>query len=230
VRIADARHTIREHAMAETAEKTTTSLKLRVAGARGDDVGKATVRLGSDAFSRLGIAEGDVVEIRGKRTTAALALPAYPEDEGLDVIRLDGLQRANAGVGMGDTVEVRRGEARVAKRVQLAPAQKNLMLRGSGEALKRTIYGRPLVVGDVISTSVYRRPIRTADRYPEDVYRDFFQQHAYGLQEIRLIVASVSPRGAVRIGRQPSVSAMLSSSIRVSAPNLAQPGGGSNGG
>jgi hypothetical protein len=132
-------------------------LYLQVAGAQPQDVGKATAQLTRSAFQELGMHEGDVIEIIGKRTTAAIALPPYSEDEGLNVIRLNGLQRVNAAVGMGDYVEVRRAEARPARRVVLAPAQKNLRLSGSGEALRRTLYQRPLVAGDVISTSVYCR-------------------------------------------------------------------------
>jgi transitional endoplasmic reticulum ATPase len=49
----------------------------------------------------------------GKRITAARAVLApYPEDEGLEVIRLDGLQRGNAEVGSGDHVQVKQGESR----------------------------------------------------------------------------------------------------------------------
>ena len=36
------------------------------------------------------------VTFEGKRATAARVMAAYPEDEGLEVIRLDGLQRGNA--------------------------------------------------------------------------------------------------------------------------------------
>jgi len=86
-------------------------------------------------------------------------------DEGLNVIRLDGLQRANAGVSMGDYLEVRRAEPRPARRIVLAPAKKNLRLSGSGEALRRTLYQRPLVAGDdkieSLSPTARRRPGRT---------------------------------------------------------------------
>jgi transitional endoplasmic reticulum ATPase len=113
-------------------------VRLQVAGARPQDVGKSVARLKRNAFQTLGIRGGDVVEVIGKRTTAAIALAPYQEDEGLNVIRLDGLQRVDAGVGMGDYVEVRRAEVRPARRVVLAPAQKNLRLGGSGETLRRT--------------------------------------------------------------------------------------------
>ena len=93
---------------------------------------QGSARVGRKALQALGMREGDVLEIIGKRSTAALALAPYPEDEGLDVVRLDGLQRLNAGVSIGDHLEVRRADARPARRVQLAPAQKNLRLVGSG--------------------------------------------------------------------------------------------------
>ncbi|HXH11064.1 MAG TPA: CDC48 family AAA ATPase [Alphaproteobacteria bacterium] len=181
-------------------------VRLQVAGAQSSDVGKSTARLNRNALQTLGIREGEIIEIVGKRTTAAIALPPYPVDEGLNVIRLDGLQRANAGVSMGDYVEVRRAEARPARRIVLAPAQKNLRLSGSGEALRRTLYQRPLVAGDVVSTSVYHRsPAVESGLFPEAFFRTFFEQPAYGLQEIRLVVTSTVPRGVVTVAQDTEI-------------------------
>ncbi|MFP4144115.1 MAG: CDC48 family AAA ATPase [Phycisphaeraceae bacterium] len=179
-----------------------TAVRVQVAGARSEDVGKGTARMDREIFDKLGIQEGDIVELVGKRHTAVLALHPYEEDVGLNVIRLDGLERANAGVSMGDHVEVRQVEAKPAKKLQLAPAQKNLRLRGSGQALRRTLNQRPLVAGDVISTSVYHRPSgqqQPRGRMAQDVFREMFEQPAYGLQEIRLVVTATSPRGVVRV-------------------------------
>ena len=92
-----------------------------------------------------------------------------------------------------------RAQVRAATHVSIAPAQKNLRLSGSGEALRRTLIGRPLVAGDVVSTSVYQRPIADGDGIPPEVFRHLFQQQAYALQEIRLTVVSTTPRGIVRI-------------------------------
>jgi anaerobic selenocysteine-containing dehydrogenase len=71
-------------------------VRLQVAAARQEESGAGIARIPRSAFQKLGITEGDVVEIRGKRTTAAIAMAAYPEDDGLDLVRLDGLQRGNA--------------------------------------------------------------------------------------------------------------------------------------
>jgi len=178
-----------------------TTARLQVAGTKPEDVGKGVARLGRNSLDALGIKEGDVVQISGKRTTAAIALSPYPEDVGLELIRLDGLQRANADVGMGDHVEVRKADVKPARLIRIAPAQKNVRLSGSPELLRRTLFRRPLVAGDVVSTAVYQRtqsgpgPARPAD----DIFRTFFQQPAFALQEIRLIVVASVPRGVVQV-------------------------------
>src|SRR5690606_19070168 len=179
---------------------TTTSVRLQVAGANERDVGKGTARLTSAAFEQLGLQQGQVIQITGNRTTAAVALPPFPEDEGLNIIRLDGLIRANANVSMGDMVEVSPADVSPATKVTLAPAQKNVRLMGSGQALLRTLFRRPVVAGDGVPTSVYRRT-QDMDQnlFPEELFRRFYEQRAFGLQEIRLLVVSTAPRGIVQI-------------------------------
>jgi transitional endoplasmic reticulum ATPase len=177
--------------------ETTSGTRLQVANARAEDSGRGFARIGQTVFNTLGLRPGEPIEIVGKRHTTALAFPAYAEDEGLQLIRLDGLERINAGVSSGDYVEVRRADVRPATRIVLAPAQKNLRLQGSGEALRRTLTGRALVAGDVISTSVHHRSAGSADsRLPPEL-RQLFDLPAYGLQEIRLTVVSSTPRGIV---------------------------------
>ena len=84
------------------------TVRLQVAAARQEESGQGVARMPRTAFQRLGITEGDPVEIEGKRLTAAIAMAAYPEDESLEVVRLDGLQRQNAEAGSGDNVTIRR--------------------------------------------------------------------------------------------------------------------------
>jgi transitional endoplasmic reticulum ATPase len=181
------------------------AMQVQVANARPEDVGKGVARLSRRVMQSLGIQQGDALEIIGQRHTAALAIPPYPEDEDLEIIRLDGLQRANAGASAGERIEIRPAQARIATRVTLAPAQKNLRLSGSGEALRRTFLGRPLMAGDVVSTSVYQRPGGAPDGLRDEVYRGFYQQQAYALQEIRLLVVGTTPKGIVRVGPETEV-------------------------
>jgi transitional endoplasmic reticulum ATPase len=192
--------------MAEQSQTQTS--RLQVAGAKPQDVGTGTARISRKTFQALNLREGQVIEIAGKRNTAAIVLPPYPEDEGLDVIRLDGLQRGNAGVSIGDYVDAKRADVKPAKRIQLAPAQKNLRLVGSGEMLRRTLFQRPLVAGDIISTSIYQRAaqgVGNQGNIPEDLFRMFFEQPAFGLQEIRLRVISTAPRGVVQVAQDTEI-------------------------
>ncbi|HEY0270727.1 MAG TPA: AAA family ATPase, partial [Sphingomonas sp.] len=189
--------------MADTETDTPTRThRLQVANARSDDSGQGLARLPRGAMQALSLVEGDVVEIVGKRSTPARAVLPYPEDEGLDILRLDGLQRANAGVGSGDFVEVRKVESKPAQRVVFAPAQQNLRLQGSGAALKRSFQMKPLTAGDIISTTGQQR-VTQEDLPPQ--LRQMLNRPAYSLQEIRLNVVSTVPKGVVHIDQNTEV-------------------------
>ena len=183
--------------MADADERT---IKLQVANARPEDSGRGIAHLPRSVMAALGLGDGDVVEIVGKKTTPARAVGPYAEDEGLELLRIDGLQRANAGVGSGDFVEVRRVESKAATRVVFAPAQQNLRLQGSTNALKRTFFGRPLCAGDVVATAGHQR----VQNMPPGMER-FVNAPAYALQEIRLTVVSASPKGVVHIDEHTDV-------------------------
>jgi transitional endoplasmic reticulum ATPase len=177
------------------------SRRVQVASLPPADSGRGFARLPDRLMDDLGLAEGDVIEIVGKRSTPARAIRPYGEDEGIDIIRLDGLQRANAGVGSGDFVEVSKAESKPATRVVFAPAQPNVRLQGSADALKRTFAGRPLVEGDVVSTTGHQRV--NADM-PEHI-RQMLNAPAFALQELRLVVVSAAPKGIVHIDGKTAV-------------------------
>jgi transitional endoplasmic reticulum ATPase len=181
------------------ADDETRGRKLQVANARPEDSGRGLAHVPRAMMAALGITEGDVIEIVGKRATPARAVLPYTEDEGLELLRIDGLQRANAGVGSGDFVEVRKAESKPATRVVFAPAQANLRLQGSSTALQRTFFGRPLTAGDTIATVGHQR----AD-VPANVAQ-YLRAPAYALQEIRLAVISTVPRGVVHIDENTEV-------------------------
>jgi transitional endoplasmic reticulum ATPase len=175
--------------------------KLQVANARPEDSGRGLARLSRTTMNALGLNEGDVVEIVGRRSTPARAVLPYSEDEGLEILRLDGLQRANAGVGSGDFVEVHKSSSQPAQRVVFAPAQANLRLHGSGEGLKRSFGMRPLTAGDIVATAGQQR---IGGDMPPQV-RAMLNAPAYALQEVRLVVVSTMPRGVVHIDAETEV-------------------------
>jgi len=175
------------------ADEESPGAKLQVANSRSEDSGRGLAHVPRATMAALGLQEGDVIEIVGKRSTPARVVLPYPEDEGLELLRLDGLQRANAGVGSGDFAEIRKAESRPATRVVFAPAQANLRLQGSANALQRTFYARPVTQGDVIATVGQQRQ----DMPPQ--IAQLVRAPAYALQEIRLAVLSTTPRGVVHI-------------------------------
>jgi transitional endoplasmic reticulum ATPase len=170
--------------------------RLQVANMRPDDSGRGLARLPRAMMNALGLSEGDVIELEGKRSTPARAVYPYPEDEGLNIIRLDGLQRVNAEAGSGDFVTIRKAESKPAQRVIFAPAQKNLRLQGSGNALKRSFGMKPVTAGDIVATTGQQQ-VHRGDIPPE--LRQMLNAPAYALQEIRLTVVSTVPKGIVHI-------------------------------
>jgi transitional endoplasmic reticulum ATPase len=177
------------------ADAETQTQRLQVAILAPAEGGRGIARVPAAAMQALGIEEGDVIEIVGKRTTAARAIRPYDDDHGLDIIRLDGLQRANAGVGSSDFVTIRKAKSKPASRVVFAPAKDNVRLTGSSEALKRSFIGRPLTAGDTVATLGHQRS--TADM-PENI-RQLLNAPAFSLQEVRMTVVSASPKGIVHI-------------------------------
>ncbi len=176
--------------------------RLQVANARPEDSGHGIARLSRATLAALQLTDGDVVEIVGKRTTAARAVQPYTEDEGLELVRLDSLLRINAGSGTGDYVDIRKAESKPAKRVVFAPAQQNLRLHGSGQALKRSFVGRPLTSGDVVATAGQQQ-VERGDMPPQ--LRQMLAAPAYALQEIRLTVVETTPKGIVHIDLETEV-------------------------
>ncbi len=82
-------------------------LKLKVQEARKRDVGRSIIRLDTETMQMLGANTGDIIEIAGtEKITAAIAWPAYPQDQGLGIVRIDNRVRKNANVGIDDFVQV----------------------------------------------------------------------------------------------------------------------------
>jgi len=133
-------------------------LELKVAEAMQIDYGKRVVRMDSEARKDLGLTTGDVVEIKGKKLTAAIVLPSHPADEGAKIIRMDGLLRQNAGVGLGDRVQIRKAEVKEAKKIVLAPNQPSRYAPGFDQLVKKYLMGKPLLRGDVLSINLFGTP------------------------------------------------------------------------
>jgi len=148
-------------------------VELRVAEARSRDVGRGIARVDRSVMNKLGIEPGDVIEIEGKKLTAAIAWPQAIEDEGAGIIRIDGNIRRNAGVAVGDIVKVRKARVAPAKKVVLAPSTRFFIevTPDLEEYIRSKLAGRPLVRGDVVEIPIFSSalPLTVVSTIPSQV-------------------------------------------------------------
>jgi transitional endoplasmic reticulum ATPase len=133
-------------------------ITLKVSEARPSDVGRGIARVDPAVFRQQGWQAGEVISIQGKKKTAALLWPGYPDDSGTGTIRLDGNIRRNAGVSIDDRVPIRVIQSAPAETVVFAPTVP-LRITGGEEYLKRYMEGRVITRGDIIEISVMGRKI-----------------------------------------------------------------------
>ncbi|ASJ12945.1 CDC48 family AAA ATPase [Thermococcus thioreducens] len=173
-------------------------IKLRVAEALKRDVGRGIVRFDRKYQKQLGVEPGDIVELIGERTTAAIVANPHPDDRGLDIIRMDGYIRRNAGVSIGDYITVSKAEVQEAKKVVLAPAQKGVFIQIPGEMVKGNLLGRPVLKGDLIVASSRSETYYGGSPFDE-LLRGLFETMPIGFGELKFVVVNTVPRGIVQI-------------------------------
>jgi len=150
-------------------------IQLKVADAKQRDVGHGKVRIDNDTMKKLGITAGDFIEIRGKKTTTAIAWPAYNEDQGKNTIRMDGLIRRNTGVALNEYINVSNGQVNDAQAIIFAPTDVRLNVDDEFiNFVKRRFMDMPFMEGDMALLSVFG-------------------------SAVPLIVSRTKPKGAVKI-------------------------------
>ncbi|MFA5382930.1 MAG: CDC48 family AAA ATPase, partial [Candidatus Micrarchaeia archaeon] len=132
-----------------------TDIQLKVAEALQSDVGRNIIRIDAKAREELEVISGDILEIKGKKSTAAVVWQARPQDEGLGIIRMDGYIRQNTGTGIGDKVKLRKTETKEAKKVILAPLQPIKYSPGFQEYVKKRLVGRAVTKDDTLFIGVF---------------------------------------------------------------------------
>ena len=153
---------------------------LRVAEANSRDVGRRVGRVDPKVASEIGLSTGDAVEISaGKKKTTVLSWPAYQEDYGRGLIRIDGYTRSKLEVGINDNVDIKKIETKEAQKITLAPTEP-LRILGAEEYLAAFLDGQLVTKGDTIPLNVMG-------------------------QRIDLVVISTAPGGPVIISRNTEV-------------------------
>lgn len=157
---------------------------LKVAKAYPNDSARGIARLDPNALLTLRLSPGDIIEIEGKRITAAKVWRADRQDWSQDHIRIDGFIRQNAGVGIGDRVKIRKAKHSDALRIILAPPAGSHLHYGdeAADLIRRQTLKRPIVTGDIL-------PIMSSGTHP------FIGR----MEAIPLVVTETEPGGVVMI-------------------------------
>ena len=134
------------------------NLFVKVKEAKPRDTGRGIARIDPEITEKMNITPGDIIIINGKKKTACLAWPGYPEERGQGTIRIDAAIRRNAGVGIDDKITIEKAKGQPADRVTLAPTEE-LQIMGGEEYLSQVLEGRVVVRGDIIELNVMGRKI-----------------------------------------------------------------------
>src|SRR3989344_9075544 len=176
-------------------------VQLKVVESQQDDAYKGIARIDGEIMRELGIRRGDVILIKGSRETVAIADRAYPADVGEGIIRIDGILRRNAKTGIGEIVKISKAEVKEAKKIMIAPAQKNIMVQAEPENLRRGLLGRAIVKGDlVVLGGVQRRKDLLSEDFGDlnDMIGGMLGNMGFGqlggaITQIKFVVVNANP-------------------------------------
>jgi transitional endoplasmic reticulum ATPase len=153
------REEVTSHAMTEIAPSSlATTLALRIAEARVEDVGHAIARLAPSDLLRMGAQVGDVVKITGGTVGVARAELSYEGHEGM--IQIDGTCRSNCSAGLQEQVTVARIDREQAVAVRFSP-----LWVGAAPAtiapdrMLEDLVGVPVMAGCVVRVPTYAKAV-----------------------------------------------------------------------
>ena len=99
----------------------------------------------------LDLAEGELLRVHGAQAILVTAFPSTPDDEGLDILRLDATERRKAGVEIGDVVEAERHEIPAATQIRLVLVGHSGSYEPTAEDLRPELAAQPVMTGDTVS-------------------------------------------------------------------------------
>jgi transitional endoplasmic reticulum ATPase len=103
-----------------TGSNKTTTIKMKVAECRIKDVGKKKAILDRMSMEKLGVTDGDIIEIAGKKITAVSVYGFEDKNKKNSCIHIDGQTRQNAAVSLNDYVLVKKIDPKPAERIILS--------------------------------------------------------------------------------------------------------------
>ena len=182
------------HAMTEFPSSSTTTLTLRAAEARVEDVGHAIARLAAADLRRIGAHTGDVLKITGG--TVAVGRAELSDDGHEGMIQIDGTCRSNCGAGLQEQVTVSVIERQDAVAVRLSPLWIGAAPATiAPERMLEDLVGVPVMTGSVVRVPTFAK--------------------AVNFQVVRTI-----PSGAVVIGKRTDIRVVEGDQTAARAPSV----------
>jgi len=130
-------------------------ISLRVQKAKKRDIGKNIIRIDTKTMEDLNIETGDVIAVKGKKDSAGIAWPSYPQDNGLGIVRFDSRLRKNTGTSIDDTIEIWKVNALPAQNVVLAPSGVKFKANPKFESfVRRKLNNYPVTLDDIILIAI----------------------------------------------------------------------------
>jgi len=133
------------------------NMTLKVTEALPKDVGRAIARIDPEDMKALRVEVGEVVQIEGKRKTAAKVMPCYAADRGRKTVQIDGITRENAKIGLDEKLRIQKVGSQPAQRITLSPLTTTGILQRDKDAkyIGSLIEGLPLTSGDKIRARLF---------------------------------------------------------------------------
>jgi len=141
-----------------TPSSSAATLKLRVAEARVEDIGRALARLAPIDLERMGARAGDVVKIAGGAVAVGRAELSDNGHEGM--IQIDGTCRSNCGAGLQEQVTVSRIDSEQAVAVRFSPLWVGAAPATiAPERILEDLVGVPVIAGCVVRVPTFAKAV-----------------------------------------------------------------------
>jgi len=132
---------------------------VKVAEPNSKDVGKRIAHLDPKIAEEYNIDTGNALEISSEKAkVVVLNWPAYKQDSGKGLIRIDRYTRKKLEVDINDRVEIRKTEIAKAKSIVLAPTEP-LRIRGAAWFISRILINQTVTKGDIVPIGIMGQAI-----------------------------------------------------------------------
>ena len=131
-----------------TGSNKATTIKMKVAECRIKDVGKKKAILDRMSMEKLGVTDGDIIELAGKKITAVSVYGFEDKNKKNSCIHIDGQTRQNAAVSLNDYVLVKKTDPKPAERIILSCNTSKNFSEEFNSYLNNRFEGYPVTKGE----------------------------------------------------------------------------------